>query len=64
MKIEIIDPFGTTMADGELTVADVPGIDETTPSTRQELDARFVGKRLTVNIPDGNPNVLYSIRVS
>jgi hypothetical protein len=63
-KVEILDPFGSVFASGELTPVDVPGIDESTPSAAQEFEDKFVGKRLTIDIPGGAPNVLFSIRVS
>ena len=62
--VELLDPFGAVLAEGDLTARDVPGIDEFTPSAAQEFD-RFTGQRLKLDPPDGySPPGSYTIRVS
>jgi hypothetical protein len=63
-RIELLDPFGNVLAEGELTPRDVPGIDEYTPSAADEF-ARFAGQRLTLSPPEGyQPPGSYSLRVA
>ena len=63
-RIEVLDPFGNVVADGDLTVHDVPGADEHTPSVAEEFAERFTGQRIVLastSVYQGPP---YSIRVS
>jgi hypothetical protein len=61
--VELLDPFGAVLAEGDLTARDIPGVDELTPSAADEF-ARFAGQRLTLSPPDGySPPGPYSIRV-
>lgn len=66
MQIRLLDPFGSVMASGELSVPDVPGIDEFTPSLLDEVRSRFLGQRhpVSVSVPGAHPGALYSIEVS
>jgi len=62
--VQLLDPFGGVLAEGDLVPADVPGIDESTPSAAEEF-ARFAGQRLKIDPPEGfEPPGPYSLRVA
>ena len=59
--VKLLDPFGAVLASGELTAADVPGIDASTPSAADEF-ALFLGQRLKIDPPEGRePPGPYSV---
>lgn len=63
-RIELLDPFGQVMGEGELILRDVPGVDEHTPSVADEFRQRFAGQRLLIETPLApHPGARYSIRV-
>lgn len=58
--VQLLDPFGAVLAEGDLMPADVPG----TPSAADEF-ARFAGQRLKIDPPEGfEPPGPYSLRVA
>lgn len=64
MHVIIRDPFGTTIAEGVLTVLDVPGIDEHTPSLAEEISQRFTGKMIELIVPETDPRMRYTMLVT
>jgi hypothetical protein len=57
MRVEIRDAFGTCIAEGPL------GVDEHTPSTREEIGMRLLGKRLPIQVPDIPEHMAYTVLV-
>ena len=64
LSVSLLDPFGNAVAIGELTVADVPGADEHTPSVADELTQRFLGRRIELASTEAYSGPPYSIQVS
>lgn len=63
VKAAILDPFGAVIAEGELHVPHVPGIDEHTPSVADEVRSRLTGTRSVLEIP-GYGGPAYSLRIT
>lgn len=63
VRAAILDPFGAVVAEGELHVPHVPGIDEHTPSVADEVRARLTGTRSILTVP-GYEGPAYSLRIT
>jgi hypothetical protein len=63
VRAAVLDPFGSVVAEGELCVPHVPGIDESTPSVADEVRARLTGRRMMLDMP-GYDGPAYSLRIT
>jgi hypothetical protein len=67
LHVQLHDPFGTVIAEGDLTIPRRlrrVGEDDFTPSVADEIASRLTGHRLSLNVPDIDPRMLYSITVT